>query len=698
MSLRKLALLALFANLPALAAANATGGSDEVRLRLLSSHQVVQPGQAVQLLLEQTIAPHWHSYWLNPGDSGQATRIDWVLPAGAEAGAIQWPAPQRFSLGPVSNYGYADRVTLISEIRLPADLQAGQSVAIRAQVSWLVCKDICIPQEAELSLALPVAVAGEAQPAPAAQALLTEARASLPQPAPWPLGLARSGQSLHLSWPANGPQDKAEFFAAEWGHVQHSAAQTLSRDGALWRLTLPVGEAPPAAGKPMSGVLVLGSGATRKAYQVEADVAVDAPPADSQPGLSLLPALLLALAGGLILNLMPCVFPVLAIKALALLTQARDQPAQARRHGLAYTGGVLASFALLAALLVALKAAGAEVGWGFQFQSPLFVGVVAWLLFGLGLSLSGLLQIGAGIAGLGSRLADKPGYAGSFFSGVLAAVVATPCTAPFMGAAMAYGLGQPGPVLLAVLLSLGLGLALPYLLLSHWPALQARLPRPGAWMETLKQGFAFPMYGAAIWLVWVLAQQSGPAGVLLSLSGMGLLALAAWLHGISAAARSSNWRRLGNGAALLSLGLLLGLASALQTLTPSTDGQAIEQSAGYEAYSPERLSELRAQGKPVFVNLTAAWCISCLVNEKVALSQPSVRAAFESRGIHYLKGDWTRKDPRISALLAEHGRSGVPLYLYYPPGRSSAPELLPQLLTPGLVLQALDAGSLGPNS
>jgi thiol:disulfide interchange protein len=689
----KFALLALLASTSALAATSATGGSDEVRLRLLSSHQAVQPGQAVQLLLEQTIAPHWHSYWLNPGDSGQATRIDWVLPPGAEAGPIQWPAPQRFSLGPVSNYGYADRVTLISEIRLPADLQAGQSVAIRAQVSWLVCKDICIPQEAELSLALPVAA--QSQPAPAAQALLAEARASLPQPAPWPLGLARSGQSWHLTWPAHdGEPAQAEFFAAEWGHVQHSAAQTLGRAGALWRLELPVGEAPPAAGKPITGVLVLGSGAARKAYQV--DVPIAATPADTPPELGLWPALLLALAGGLILNLMPCVFPVLSIKALSLLTQAQGQPAQARRHGLAYTGGVLASFAALAALLVALKAAGAEVGWGFQFQSPLFVLVVAWLLFGLGLSLSGLLQIGAGIAGLGSGLADRPGYVGSFFSGVLAAVVATPCTAPFMGAAMAFGLGQPGPVLLAVLLSLGLGLALPYLLLSHWPALQARLPRPGAWMETLKQGFAFPMYGAAIWLVWVLAQQSGPAGVLLSLSGMGLLALAAWLHGVSAAARSSSWRRLGNGAALLSLGLLLGLAGTLQTLTPSTDGQAIEQTeqaAGFEAYSPERLSELRAQGKPVFVNLTAAWCISCLVNEKVALSRPSVRAAFEQRGVHYLKGDWTRKDPRISALLAEHGRSGVPLYLYYPPGRSGAPDILPQLLTTGLVLQALDAGS-----
>ncbi|MCV2348297.1 protein-disulfide reductase DsbD family protein [Paucibacter sp. Y2R2-4] len=685
-------------------------GSEEVQLRLLSSHRVLQPGQTVHLLLRQTIAPHWHTYWLNPGDSGQATRIEWRLPEGVQASELQWPAPQRFSLGPVSNYGYADQVDLITEIRLPANWPQNRALQLQAQVSWLVCKDICLPQEAELSIALPVQARAQADAE--GQAALTLAQARLPKTAPWPLSLHSEGSQLLLRWPVQEASGKdapqAEFFAEQWGPLQHNAPQELRRQSQQWQLKLTPGEAPLKAAQPLRGVLVLTQAGARQAYQIEVPLASAPLPsrasATSAPlDLGLPLALLLALAGGLILNLMPCVFPVLSIKALSLLGQAHGDPAQARRHGMAYSAGVLLSFALLAAVLIGLRAAGAEVGWGFQFQSPLFVLGVAWLLFGLGLSLSGLLELGGGIAGLGQELAAKEGYAGSFFSGVLAAVVATPCTAPFMGAAMAYALSQSAPVLLAVLLSLGLGLALPYLVLSNWPALQARLPSPGAWMERLKQGFAFPMYGAAIWLVWVLAQQGGPSAVLLSLSGMALLALAAWLHRIAREIRPGKGRRLTQLATVLSLGVVVGLAflqsSALPegSGSPSSLAQQTPQTpqATFEPYTPERLSELRAQGKPVFVNLTAAWCISCLVNEKVALSQASVHQAFAREGVVYLKGDWTRKDPRISALLAEHGRSGVPLYLFYPAGLSSSPQVLPQLLTPGLVLQALEDAKKG---
>ncbi|MDI4633537.1 thioredoxin family protein [Pelomonas sp. V22] len=656
----------------------------EVKVRLISPASSVQPGQKLLLALEQRIAPHWHTYWINPGDSGQATSIDWSLPAGAKAGPIQWPTPERIDIGPLSNYGYSEQVLLLSEVQLPADLKPGSTARLSASVSWLVCKDVCIPQEAELALSLPVA----AEAAASADApLIEQAKAALPAAAPWPVQVVQSNEGLLISWPVEADQKPvAQFFAGAWGQVRHASAQALQREGSQWRLLVKPGETPLKLGERLEGLLVLGDGAERRGYQLSSVLAA-APPAGSasgEAGLGLLPAILLALLGGLVLNLMPCVFPVLSIKAFSLVQQAHGEAREARQHGLAYTAGVLASFAVLAGVLVALRAAGGEIGWGLQFQSPLFVLGVAWLLFGLGLSLSGLLDIGAGLGGLGSGLASKAGLAGSFFSGVLAAVVATPCTAPFMGAAIAFALAQPAAELLAVFLSLGLGLALPYLLLSWWPALQRLMPRPGAWMNVLKQGLAFPMYGAAIWLTWVLAQQQGPQGVLLALSGMALIALAAWLHGISRAA-APRWKLVGGVSALASLALAAVLASNLQTQPAQAGETAAKQH--FEPYTPERLAALRGEGKPVFINLTAAWCISCLVNERVALSSTEVRTAFAEQGINYLKGDWTHQDPKISALLAEHGRSGVPLYLFYAPGAEA--QVLPQLLTPGIVLDAL---------
>jgi len=652
--------------------------TEQVEVQLLSSQSNVQPGQRFSVGLRQRIAPHWHTYWLNPGDSGQATSIEWNLPAGATAGAIEWPAPSRQALGPITNYGYEGEVLLLAQLTVPADAQPGSRFAATAAVTWLVCKDVCIPQQAELGLDLPVAAAAVAS---ADAAVLAQARAQLPGSSPWPVQLAAATQGLTLSWPANAGVSEATeawFFAETWGAVAHSAPQPLAREGELWSLQLPRGDTPLAAGKTLAGVLVLKGADGARAYQVTAPVpgaVLAAPPARD---LGLLAALALALAGGLVLNLMPCVFPVLSIKALSLLGAASDSAAVTRRHGLAYTAGVLASFAALAGLLVVLRAAGGEVGWGFQFQSPLFVLAVAYLLFAVGLSLSGLLDVGASVAGLGSGLAEKPGYAGSFFTGVLASVVATPCTAPFMGAALAFALSQPAPALMAVFLSLGMGLALPYLLLSWWPALQRWLPRPGAWMDTLKQALAFPMYAAAVWLVWVLAQQTGPMGVLLALSGLLLIAFAAWLR------RSLSAGLLGNALAVL----LLGAALAGGWYLPAPE--AVQQvKSDHEPYTPERLQALRAEGRPVFINLTAAWCISCLVNERVALSRPEVGAAFESAGVTYLKGDWTRQDPQISALLAEYGRTGVPLYLYFPAGKESAAVVLPQLLTPGIVIDAL---------
>jgi len=675
--------------------------TDEVSVRLLSDSGAVQPGQTVLLGLEQRIAPHWHTYWRNPGDSGQPTSISWRLPAGAQAGDILWPAPRRFDVGPITNYGYEDRTVLLTEVRLPESLKPGETVRLQAEATWLVCREECIPQQATLGLAL--RVASRATPSPDRQAL-SEARAGLPKPAPFQISAIASGRELIVTWPVQAGQASQQatenvlFLPQDWGRIQHAARPQLEQTQGQWQLRMPAGEQPVRAGQALEGLLLLNG----QAYAVQAPVAGSAvpsaagavaPPATGTAAAadlnapSLWAALGLALLGGLILNLMPCVFPVLAIKALSFL---QGDAATHRRQGMAYAAGVLLAFAAMASLLLALRGAGASVGWGFQFHSPLFVLLLAWLMFVMGLSLAGVVQLGAGLMGIGQGMASRQGLMGSFFTGVLATVVATPCTAPFMGAAMAYALAQPPTELLLVFMALGTGLALPYLALAFWPALQRRMPRPGRWMEVLKQGLAFPMFGAAIWLVWVLAQQSGPQGVLLALSGMGLIALALWLRGVSRLATpKARW------AGGLSAATAAAAALALLTMVPQEASTGSSPAAGqdFEPYSPERLAELRTLGKPVFVNLTASWCITCLVNERVALSTAEVKQAFRASGVTYLKGDWTRQDPRITELLGRHGRSGVPLYLYYPAGSGGDAQVLPQILTPGMVTAAVAGGA-----
>jgi thiol:disulfide interchange protein len=682
--LRPVFLLALLAA-PLLAlAAPPEAATEHVKARLVSSQVTVAPGQRFTVALEQDIKSHWHTYWLNPGDSGQATTITW---SGAEAGPIQWPAPSVQAIGPIVNYGYEGRPALLVELAVPADAKAGGRFQPQAEVRWLVCKDVCIPEQVSLGLDLPVAA--QAQTGPDA-AQIEEWRAAIPKPAPFAVQLKPAAQGVQLSGPTAGVS-KAYFFAETWGAVAHSAPQALKAEAGGWTLDIPAGDEPVPAGKPLAGVLTLTTPAGPQAWTIavampagagkgpgpadlNAPTAEAVPPAAPQSDLGLLPALALALLGGLILNLMPCVFPVLSIKALALVREGNH-----KAEGLAYTAGVLASFAVLAGVLIALRAGGQQVGWGFQFHSPVFVLVVAYLLFLVGLSLSGLFAIGGSFTGVGSALASRQGLAGSFFTGVLAAVVATPCTAPFMGAALAFALSQPAALMLAVFLALGLGLALPFLVLAFWPAAQRWLPRPGAWMDTFKQALAFPMYAAVVWLLWVLAQQTGPDGVALALFGLVLIAFGLWWR------HSSGASLVGTGAAVASLVLALGLAAWIKPIAADVP---VAGEAATEAYSGTRLADLRAQNKPVFVNMTASWCISCLVNERVALSRPEVKAAFAQAGITYLKGDWTREDPAITAVLKAHGRSGVPLYLYYAPGAAEA-QVLPQILTPGLVIEAV---------
>ncbi|MEO6278981.1 thioredoxin family protein [Roseateles sp.] len=673
-------------------------GTEHVQARLVASQATVAPGQRFTVALEQDIKPHWHTYWQNPGDSGQATTISW---AGAEAGPIQWPTPSLQIIGPIVNYGYEGRPALLVELTVPADAKPGGRFQPTAEVKWLVCKDVCIPEQVTLGLDLPVVASAADAKASADTAQIGEWQRAIPKPAPFAVQLKAAPQGVQLSGQTAGPSEKvskAYFFADTWGAVAHSAPQVLKAEGSGWALDLPAGDEPMAAGKPLSGVIVLTTSTGEQAWTVSAPMpegagkgpgpaGLEAPAATPLPtpapesDLGLLPALALALVGGLILNLMPCVFPVLSIKALALVREGNH-----KAEGLAYTAGVLASFVLLAAVLIALRAGGQQVGWGFQFHSPVFVLVVTYLLFLVGLSLSGLFEIGGSFTGVGSGLAARQGLAGSFFTGVLAAVVATPCTAPFMGAALAFALGQPAAVLLAVFLALGLGLALPFLILAFWPAAQRWLPRPGAWMDRFKQFLAFPMYAAVVWLLWVLAQQTGPDGVALALMGLVLIAFGLWCR------HSSGASLVGTGAAVISIALALGMSVWIKPIAAD-----VRAESATETYSAERLAELRAQNKPVFVNLTAAWCISCLVNERVALSRPEVKDAFAKAGVVYLKGDWTREDPRITAVLKAHGRSGVPLYLYYAPGAAEA-QVLPQILTPGVVIEAVSTPSASPRS
>lgn len=704
-----LTILLLLLNAEYSLAASDRAATAQVQAQLVASVKAVHAGDAIYLAVHQRIIPHWHTYWKNPGDSGIATTIEWLLPEGASAGEIVWPIPSRFTLGSVTNYGYANEVTLPIKITVPQDIEPGDKFTALATVDWLVCSEECLPQQVKLSLSLPVVAVSV--PLGQGSALIEEALKQQPVASPWPISAKTiaTGLEVRIGLADSQSEQFAEqfkdvwFFPDQWGKVAQSAEQSKHFDNNELVIHLRAGDVPLKSDEALTGVLVVQSGSAQgsvtRGYNVNvipgAALAVTSAKTTYQAPaveLSFAAALLLALLGGVILNLMPCVFPVLSIKALSLVSHANQSPLQIRLQGIAYTAGVLASFALLGGILILLKAGGSQIGWGFQFQSPVFVLSVAYLMFAVGLSLSGVFSIGASIAGVGSSLADKPGYTGSFFTGVLATIVATPCTAPFMAAALGYALTQPSFKLIAIFLSLGLGLALPYLLLTSWPALQRKLPRPGVWMERAKQVLAFPMYAAAVWLIWVLAQQAGANAVAIALGGMVIIAFAAWLYGSTRHAGGFA-RRSGLGIASLALivALVGGYAGIDSSIANATVNPEIKSTTppAWEKYSAERLKQLQQAGKPVFLNFTAAWCISCLVNERVALSNAEVLSAFNQAGITYLKGDWTNRDASITEILTKFGRSGVPLYVFYPSGAAAKPIELPQILTPDIVLSTL---------
>jgi thiol:disulfide interchange protein DsbD len=671
-------LLALLVASPARGEATARPGHATVTL--LTERTGLTPGETLWVGLRFELEPHWHVYWRNPGESGSPPRLDWTLPPGWRAGEVRWPVPDRIRVGPLTNYGYEGSVTLMVPLE-PDGTVAGASAGearIGLRAAWLVCREECVPEQADLARVLPVA-SGTAPVDPDAVRHFDAARAAWPVPLPGGARYALAGGSITLDLDGPGVAAagvrEAWFAAHEWGPVAPSAEQDWTGTGTGLRLTVPVGDRAPDGQRALPGILVTtedrAGGSITRGFEIEAQ---PASPAGGLRALAL--AVLLALLGGVILNLMPCVLPVLAIKVAGFARDAGSRRALAA-HGLAYAAGVLASFAALAGLLLALRAGGVALGWGFQLQSPVVVALLAYLMLLVGMNLSGVFPVGYGLTAVGHDLSDRRGGAGAFLTGVLAAVVASPCTAPFMGTALGYAATRPAPEAIAVFLALGAGFALPVVALSLWPAGVRRLPRPGAWMPRLQALLAFPMYGAAAWLVWVLAQQVGARGLAAALTGVLVLALATWLYG----QWRSGWRAAGPAAAGAGF-----LALALVAWVPEEPAAG---PAADSAWSPARVEALRREGRPVLVNFTAAWCITCKVNEQVALATPAVRAALDRQRVAYLKGDWTRHDPAITRELARHGRNGVPLYLLYPRG-GAAPEVLPQLLTEDLVLAALE--------
>lgn len=697
------ALLALGLMAPGMARAaeSAAVTSPRVTATLLSGRDSVAPGERFHVALVQKLAPHWHTYWRNPGDSGEPTQIHWTLPAGARAGEIAWPAPRAIRVDPLVNFGFEGTVLLPVEITVPAEAKPGESFSLKAEATWLVCEKICIPEEGSFSLDLPVAAASRTDAA--AQQRIDAALAALPKPAGFRGRLTADGDGLALALPGL-PADASDlrFFPFSDTLIDHAADQPATL-GKAARLLLARSGGFELEKPEVAGVLTFNEGGEARALVLAADadpalLAGEAGPgtAASPPAavripipaqgadLTLLAALAFALAGGLILNLMPCVLPVLFIKALGFAQTAHRSRAETREQGLLFLCGVLLAFLVLAGAVIALGALGSSVGWGFQLQSPPLVIALAVVMVLIGLNLIGAFEIGGSVVGVGDGLASRGGRLGAFMTGMLAVVVATPCTAPFMGAAMGYAVTQPPAVALSVFMALALGFALPVVALSFAPGLLRLLPKPGRWMLVLKQAFAFPMFATAIWLIWVASVQTGPQGVLAALVAVLAAGFVVWLVGVT---RGSLARRVFGTA--LSVLVVIGAGwFALENAVPGANTEA--RAGAVEAWSPERVAALQAEGKPVFVNFTAAWCITCLANERVALSRQEVKDAFARLGVTYLKGDWTNRDSRIARALAEQGRAGVPLYLFYPGARDAAPEVLPQLLTPDTVIAAAE--------
>jgi thiol:disulfide interchange protein DsbD len=710
-----LAAAALAAAAPALGAAGAVVTTPQVRAELLAhAPEGVTPGKPLQLGLRIEHQPHWHTYWKNPGDSGLPTTLVFKLPPGFAVGDIGWPTPQKLPIGPLMNFGYEGTLLLPVEVKVPADF-AGETLPVQLRADWLVCKDVCIPEGGDFALQLPARAATAAH-----AAVFAAAAAATPSSA----GGTKAGAEirdglLHVrisGLPAAWQGKALQFFPETAGVLANAAPEQGRWEGGTWIAALAID--PQRSAGPQTLPAVLTTAGQPAGLEVVVQVASPWPPLaqaapaplpslgaatvtsgapgsappPAEPPMGVALAALLALLGGIGLNLMPCVFPVLSLKVVGFTRHADDRRGLLA-GGIAYTAGVVLSFVALAALMLALRAGGEQIGWGFQLQSPAVVAALAVLFTLIGLNLAGVFEFGSVLPSRLAAAQARHPLADAALTGVLAVAVASPCTAPFMAASLGVALTLPTVEALAIFAALGLGMALPYLAASAWPRLAQALPRPGPWMANFKALMAFPMFATVVWLTWVLGQQTSIDGAAALLGLLVAVAFGAWALGSPSLGRTA---RRGFGAAAMLL-----LAAALAWAVPSWRQDAVaavpaaggtagsDAVDGWQAWSPERVAQAQAEGRAVFVDFTAAWCVTCQFNKRTTLGHPDVRAAFERKRVLLLRADWTRRDATIAAELARLQRSGVPVYALYSPG-SAGPRLLSEILTVGEVTAALE--------
>jgi thiol:disulfide interchange protein len=695
---------------PVLASAQATSvvQTERVRAELMAyAPDGIAPGKQVWVGLQLAHQPEWHSYWKNPGDSGLPTTLQWTLPAGVAAGDIAWPLPRKLPLGHLANYGYEGTVLLPVPLTITEDFKPSitGNLPIKLQASWLVCRQECIPEDGQFALNVPVR-SSTALNRPAFQASFD----AQPVAVQGTSEVQVAGNAIRVKvagLPASARGKQLEFFPETGEVIEPAAKWTQAWQGDTWTAEVPL--SPQRTQSPTVMPIVLTSGG--QGWRTEAKVSGTWPDAQaaatgttvspalaaamretaaagtspinsSGPALGLVAALLGALLGGLILNLMPCVFPILAIKVVGFTRHAGDRRGH-RVAGVAYTGGVIASFAALGGLMLALRAAGEQLGWGFQLQSPTVVAALAALFTLIGLNLAGLFQFGNFMPSRVATLQARHPAADAFLSGMLAVAVASPCTAPFMGASLGFAIGLPAVEALLVFVAIGAGMALPYLAASWVPAVARVLPRPGPWLDTFRKLMAFPMFATVAWLVWVLGQQSGinGAGALLVL--LVAVSMVAWAFTLEGRARTV--------LASVSLAVLALVAwSTGSHITDSPPAAAARTASGpWQPWQPGRVEQLVDADRIVFVDFTAAWCVTCQYNKQATLSRRDVMDDFAAKNIVMLEADWTRRDPAITEALARLGRNGVPVYAFYKKGRP--PVVLTEVLSPSEVKSAIAA-------
>lgn len=666
----------------------------QVKVELVATEVSAQPGRSITVALRLDHEPQWHTYWINPG-TGYPTSLTWELPQGWTAGEIQWPTPYvvKDRKGNITGNGYENVTYLPVVLTPPASAKPGEVVTIRALAEWLMCADVCIPGEARVALDLPI-TAETPQPAGGRGAEAAAAVAALPREVPgWDLEANRDGGTITLQLKARPDAPRAEptelwFFATD-GFIQYDRPQTIRRGGpGEFVVEMPVSAAAEQTTERLVGVLASKSGwlSGDDLPGMTIDLPIGTAPipvagATTGAPAGLFGTLALAALGGLILNLMPCVFPVLGIKILGFVNQAGSDRRRVVMHGLVFTLGVLLSFWALAGALAVLRAGGDQLGWGFQLQSPGFVYALAIILLVFALNMSGVFEFGLRATGVGARLQMKSGYGGSFFTGVLATVVATPCSAPFLAPALGAALALPMAESFAIFTAIALGLAAPYLLLSIFPQAIRVLPRPGAWMETFKQFMAFPLYATVAALIWVLAGQLSEGGMLMALLGLVVIGMGVWFYG--------RWNAPGATPGRARFGLAAGGLVIMAGLATGWPKAAAPGDLVWEPWSVEAVARLQAEGRPIYVDFTARWCATCQTNKKIVFASDEVRRLFEDHKVVALKADWTNRDSAITEELARWNRSAVPFNLVYLP-REAAPTVLPELLTPSIVLAAFE--------